>query len=179
LHWSSLMERSMSANRRLVFGILGALCGTLALAGCYTETGLGYSADQTTYVSSTWQPKTVTIYDTRTQEAIWSVDIPVGQKLTVDFGKGNKGQSELMPDKMRWRLMPEGQLGGDLVNEMPVPPPSARLVQLTLRPAPEYPGQVIAEQPTDVDEVLVPADEPMNDSETDAPNGEQSPDGGV
>lgn len=109
------------------------------LGGCYTEAG--YFVDDTyVYVSTPWQPKTVTVYDTRTGEAFWSVDVPVGERLAVKFVEGT-GPNEFRPDEIKWELMPQSRMAGPLSNRAPAPPPRARRIEMTLRAAPEIEGE--------------------------------------
>ncbi|MEM8834972.1 MAG: hypothetical protein AAGD00_04035 [Planctomycetota bacterium] len=122
---------------------------TLPLSGCFTNTqsGLTGSRDKHTYVSTTWRPWTVTLVDTRTGEPLWSVDVPVGQQLVVDFTEGS-GPNEYKPDMMAWRLMEAGRLGfGGSKNRIPVPSQYARRIEPTLRPVPEFPGVTPPESP--------------------------------
>ena len=70
------------------------ILASLALsAGCYYEGGPLRSIDRVTYVSTSWSPKTVTLIDTRTGESMWSVDIPVGQQLVIDFNAETRGDN--------------------------------------------------------------------------------------
>ena len=57
--------------------LLGILAASFALLGCRSEGGIGYSADSYTYVSRTWEPKTISVIDTRTGETIWTLELPV------------------------------------------------------------------------------------------------------
>lgn len=132
---------------------LGALllCGAFLTVGggCYFEGGPMASADRFTYVSSSWQPKTVSLIDTRLGETIWSVDVPVGQKLVIDFNSAPSSELEQdpsRPDILQWDLMPPDQYFGSLRNKVRVPGPGARRVEMTLRPAPELPPEMASQQ---------------------------------
>ena len=150
-------------------------CASLTLAGlmlgaCHLEGGPRYSADRYTYVSREWQPKTVTLIDTRTGETTWSVDVPVGQQLVVGFSQGT-GPNELRPDEIVWGLMPAGRRFGSRDNRQPCPPSSARRLDMVLRPAPEMPGDTLpgtpfAEQePRPVRDIGLRVVEPVEDDE--------------
>jgi len=121
-----------------------ALAASLGLAGCnatsHTEGGGQNSDDSFTYVSTTYQPKTVTVIDTRDGEELWSVDVPVGEKLVVQFfeGRAKKATPE-NPDVMKWGLGKASQSRLGLRNSMPVPPASARRLDMSLRATPEWP----------------------------------------
>jgi hypothetical protein len=123
-------------------GLLAASVGALvAMAigttGCHREGPWpGMSIDEYTYISRPWAPKTITVVDTRTNESVWSVDIPVGQELVVGFSTGT-GPNEYTPDEIVWGLMPAGQKFGARHNRMPCPPSTARRVDMTLRAVPE------------------------------------------
>jgi hypothetical protein len=107
--------------------------------GRYKPGGDGVSRDQFTYESASWMPQTVTVHDTRTGEAIWSLDIPVGQQLVVRFVR-DAGPDEFYPDAMKWEVMERGTRKAALTHMIGVPPADARLIEPTLRPAPEMPG---------------------------------------
>lgn len=121
---------------------LAALLGAATIsAGCYYEGGPLKSADRFTYASTTWQPKTVTLVDTRTGEALWSVDVPVGRQLVIDFNALRRADNtEWLPDEAFWDIMPDTRRHGALKNKMRVPPATARRVDVTLRPVPEMPS---------------------------------------
>lgn len=117
------------------------LIGLAGLGGCYFEGGSMSSEDRFTYVSTTWQPKTISVVDTRTAEVIWSVDVPVGKKLVVDFNKGSDEEQKdpYRPDVMLWDIIEPDAYFGALSNKLRIPPKSARRIDMTLRPAPEQP----------------------------------------
>ncbi len=121
--------------------LAGVLAGAgLALTGCAGEGGAIWSDDRYVYVSRTWEPKTITLIDTRTGESLWSVDVPVGQQLIVSFSRGT-GPNEYKPDEIVWGMAPEGRnssVGRN--NRMPCPGRESRRLDMALRPAPELHG---------------------------------------
>jgi len=119
-----------------------------ALTGCHMEGGPGWSADRYTYVSTEWQPKTVTITDTRTGAEIWAVDVPVGQQLVVGFSRGTGPNSEF-PDEVVWSLMPARQSSGTQDSRQPVPAAGVRRLEMKLRPGPERVGDELPGNPFD------------------------------
>ncbi|MBC7835994.1 MAG: hypothetical protein H7Y88_12975 [Phycisphaerales bacterium] len=128
---------------------MGVLCiGAAALGACYYPGGPWYSADRYTYVSTAWQPQTITLTDTRTGEVIWSQDVPVGKQLVIDFTSEdstsdvNPVVDPAHPDMMEWEIMDAGTRFGQLDNAIAVPPADSRRVEMTLRPVPEYPATV-------------------------------------
>ncbi len=125
-------------------GILAAIALAAGCAGpglayrsYHDEGGSGISKDAFVYVSRAHYPKTVTLLDTRTGEAIWTMDVPVGRKLVIDFEVDKAEGTPDRPDLMRWKLMDDSDLYGSLDNAMPVPVASARRLDMTLRTAPE------------------------------------------
>ncbi|MFT5424541.1 MAG: hypothetical protein ACI89L_002336 [Phycisphaerales bacterium] len=136
--------QTLAHPSRRSFKLALALAACLGLAGCnltsHTEGGGQNSSDTFTYASTTYQPKTVTVIDTRDGEELWSVDVPVGQKLVVQFleGRAKKSTPE-NPDVMKWGLGKESQRRLSLRNSMPVPPASARRLDMSLRATPEWP----------------------------------------
>ncbi|MGD9693809.1 MAG: hypothetical protein AB7G17_06845 [Phycisphaerales bacterium] len=143
-----------------------AMAGVLALTGCYYEGGPLSSQDRFTYVSRPFQPWTVDLVDVRTGETIWSVDVPVGQQLVVDFQSAKSGTNvdPWRPDTMLWDVMPEGRRFGALSNKMSVPASNARRLEPKLRAVPELPSEPYASAPTPAPETApiepAPAAEP-------------------
>lgn len=116
------------------------------LSGCHSLNtmkpgGRGASLDQFTYVSDEWSPKTVRLVDTRSQEEIWSMDVPAGQKLIVRFYAHKTKDNVDNPDVMRWDMIPATQLATLLDNSMPVPDRWSRRLEMELRKGPEYPPE--------------------------------------
>ena len=120
----------------------------VALAGCtgggpyrafWNESGSGSADDSYTYVSTTHQPKTVSVVDTRTGEVLWSVDVPVGQQLSMKFYHEREKDNPYAPDLLKWSLWDAGTKHGRLDNAMLVPSGNARRVDMTLRTSPEFP----------------------------------------
>lgn len=120
-----------------VLGIgLGAAGGCF---GPYTPGGPMASLDQFTYVSTEWQPVTVTVIDTRTMDEIWTTDVPVGQKLTVRFYKDKSEGDPDFPDVMRWEFEESNtSVKSMLANQIAMPSRGARRINVTYRDAPQY-----------------------------------------
>lgn len=123
------------AARRLLAG--AALCAPLCLAGCWTEGGRGYSNDSYTYISRTWEPKTISVIDTRTGQSVWTYEIPVGRQLNIEFFQGGSGDA-MNPDQLKWSDREAGTIFSMLDNTVAVPAADARRVDWKLRPTPEY-----------------------------------------
>lgn len=136
----------MKLPRLIAAASLASLAGLCSCAGIGSEGGPLMSLDSFTYVSTAWQPKTISLYDTRTGESLWSVDIPVGKQLWVGFRKG-VGNNEYRPDEMSWDITWEGRQLGSRGNKMSVPPESARRLEMTLRAAPEMPKSELPGSP--------------------------------
>lgn len=136
---STATDRPRHRPRAAIVSLAGiAGLAAVALPGCNTPGGGGWSHDRFTYESTPWQPWTVNLVDTRTQETIWTAEVPPGQQLVLAFRRGS-GESPEYPDLMTWEITPAGRLFGAQSNRLPVPPASARLLKPTLRPAPEFP----------------------------------------
>lgn len=172
-------------NARLIPARSLALATILAgatIAGCgatrFSPEGTGFSEDRFTYVSTSTSPKTVALVDIRTDQVLWSVDVPVGQKLTMKFESVIDGENPVFPDVMEWVVQPVRLNSWRGSQQMLVPGPEARLIEMSLRPTPEYPGDVAAMpeapafEPVDIepdadDEPLMdePMDEPMEETD--------------
>jgi len=139
---------------------LALIAGTLA--GCYTPGGRYASRDQFTYKSTTLQPQTITVFDARTNEAIWTRDVPVGKKLVIRFFDSRGSGEGNYPALMRWEIMEEGKYSGGLDNELAVPMRDSRRVEVTLRDAPEYPESASG----DDDYGVIPAFTPPAEEQT-------------
>lgn len=130
---------TLAARLRTLGICIGA---SLILGGCYSEGGLGWSADQYVYVSHEYQPWTVSVHDTRSGQKVWWIDVPVGQQLVIHFIPDEGTESSLAPDVMEWALMKSGTEFAPLPNRLAVPPARARRVETMLRPTPELPRDV-------------------------------------
>ncbi len=117
-----------------------AAAALLALTGCYSIGGFPASRDKFQYESHPLMPATVTIVDTRTGEAVWSMDVPVGQKLALRF-YDDRDPDDATPTRtalMRWQVVDIGKGAGSLKNEVAVPIATARKINYELREGPEY-----------------------------------------
>jgi hypothetical protein len=138
------MTRNRKSSRTFaaVFSAIGTAAGILggaALGGCYSEGGAGMSLDEHTYYSTSWQPKTVYLKDTRTGEVLWTVDVPVGKQLTVKIEKDLGTKDGMTPDRLSWQIFDQGKSFGVLDNTLPVPGGDNKQLSWRLRPAPELP----------------------------------------
>ena len=132
--WQVLVVAGLAGAGLVASGCAGP---GLAYRSYHDEGGSGVSQDAFVYVSRPHEPKTVTVMDTRTGEALWTMDVPVGRKLVIDFEENKADGTPDRPDLMRWELMDASDLTGRLGNAMPVPIASARRIDMTLRTGPE------------------------------------------
>lgn len=137
------MTRSAPRSQSVALAAALLLAG-LSLPGCYNEGGIGYSRDAYAYVSTSWQPKTVTLKDTRTGQDFWSVDVPVGKKLVITFSENTGAKDAYTPDTMSWAICDESDENPRLGNTLAVPNMHARRLDVTLRPTPELPDNMNA-----------------------------------
>lgn len=130
------LTRTLPALALAGFALLGSV-------GCayvgWHEGGDRSSYDKHVYISTAWQPKTVTLIDTRSGEKIASWDIPVGKQLAMQFYDKLNKDDPVFPTILRYEIMPAGQEGGSLHNSMPAPGPDSRRLDMELRPVPGYP----------------------------------------
>lgn len=145
---------AMGVRVAMMAAIGGAV---VALAGCgqalraasgQSPGGPQRSLDMFTYESTGYLPQTVTLVDTRDQQEIWSVDIPVGQRLTVRFYDNHDGGDTTMTDRMKWVLTDASNGPRQLRNEIPCPPGWARRLDVSLRDAPEAAPESAGERTT-------------------------------
>lgn len=122
----------LSSARPLATGLL--LTAGL-LGGCHGPGGglLGYTGATQTYESSEARPKSVNVVDTRTNEVVFEMDIPVGKQLTLDFITDAGPDPVHRPDLMRWAMFDKDTRYGRLTAAIPVPNDSTRRVDVFLR----------------------------------------------
>lgn len=150
------------AKRVGVLGSRGMIAGVIVaavaggLGGCHRQGGPGFSTNTFTYISTEWRPYTISVVDTASGETVWSVDVPVGKQLAMGFRKGN-GPNSYRPDMLDWGLEEAGRWFGTRGNQVPVPGPDARRVEVTLRAVPERP--VVAPQRKRGAQATMPAGE--------------------
>lgn len=143
------MRVSSCGSRTFALAAMLTLAGVSSLAGCYNEGGIGYSRDAYAYVSTSWQPKTITLKDTRTGQDFWSVDVPVGKKLVITFSEDTGTKDSYTPDMMSWAICDEKDENPRLGNTLAVPNKHARRLDMTIRPTPELPdGMNAPKRPT-------------------------------
>ncbi|MEZ6242142.1 MAG: hypothetical protein R3B57_03785 [Phycisphaerales bacterium] len=122
------------------------------------------SEDMFTYISTPYQPLTVTLIDTRDNQEFWSVDVPIGKKLTIRFYEDKGEGSDYAPDVMRWQIYDEDMAATKLRNQIPVPGSEARRIDVALREGPEYPESIQATRSTprgnDARPPYVPSEQP-------------------
>ncbi len=138
------------ARRRtmLTLTLIGGTLGTALLGGCFKQMftnspgGNMRSDDTYTYISTPFEPLTVTLYDFRDNEPLWTVDVPVGQKVTVRFLENQAEQgTNRRPDIMQWAIYDKDKRRADLTNKMAVPSPDARLLKVSIRDGIDYPAE--------------------------------------
>lgn len=137
------MPRTTRRSSMTTLAASASLLALAALSGCQALNtmkpgGRMASLDQHTYISTTYSPKTVRLVDTRTLEELWSVDVPVDQKLVVKFYKNKAKDNHDNPDIMRWEVFDATELMNLLDNQMPVPSAHARRLEWELRTGPEF-----------------------------------------
>jgi hypothetical protein len=123
-----------------------ALASTVLLTGCRNSPGGdGMSNDTYTYISTPYEPITVTLYDQRDREPLWTVEVPIGQKVTLRFldNRAKEGTTR-RPDIMQWEIYDETKRRANLSNTMAVPPASSRLLKVSIRDGIEYPDEKLA-----------------------------------
>jgi len=131
-----------------------ALVAAGVLGGCntYKPGGALQSHDTFTYFSEAHTPATVSVIDTRTKEAIFVNEVPVGKQLVIRFYDDIKTENQLRPASMRWEVMEQDKTGGELDSIMAVPGRDSRRVDVTYRKAPEYPPAAprVKDEPTQI-----------------------------
>ncbi len=126
-------------SKRITILALG-LAASAVLVGCHRPHGamMSYTGASHTYYSTEMQPKTVRLVDLRTDEVIFSLDIPPGKQLTLDFVDGEGDDPTYSPDLMRYQVFDLGTTMGKLRNSLTVPAATSRRLDMFVRQGPEY-----------------------------------------
>lgn len=136
---------TIATMRYAALPTLALLC-VAVLPACYYPGGTRYSGGPETHFSTATEPRTVTLYDARTGEVVWTVDIPVGRQLVLGWSKGS-GPNEFYPDELLWGIMELGRRSGERDNRIPVPPADSRRFEWEIREAPELPNSNPGDSP--------------------------------
>lgn len=119
--------------------ILGAAVLSCLLPGCMDRPGGAMiSMDRFTYESTVYEPKTLTLIDTRTNEVLWTMEVPLGQRVTVSFYRNKSEGTPDSPDVMRWEVQNADALDTVLRSQISVPDRWSRRLDMTLRESPEF-----------------------------------------
>lgn len=123
-----------------VSSVLALLAMTVALGGCYSRGGGVFSSSggPQTYISTETMQKTITMVDVRTSQPFFTINIPPGKQLTIDFNEGEGDDPVNTPDLMHWELLEYPTRSGRLANAMSVPGPGARRIDVTLTNGVQY-----------------------------------------
>lgn len=124
------------AARAMALALGAAL---LTAGGCWTPGGWN-SDDSRVFQSAEYLPQTVSLVDTRTQQVVWTYDVPVGRQLVTRFVSPSSSQrveDPAFPDTLMWDDWESGQMFGNPNRQQKVPPRTARRWEVSLRPGPE------------------------------------------
>lgn len=133
--------------------LAGSALGLVAmLSGCsYLSPGNPMrSNDEYNYTSSSTMPQTVVLRDLRTDEVLFTWEIPVNKKVFIRFYPGlAEPKTEATPDQCEWLYYPIDLSDPPLENRVRfnVPADNSRRLELFLRPSPELPADM---KPSDV-----------------------------
>ncbi|MEM8756820.1 MAG: hypothetical protein AAGF47_03460 [Planctomycetota bacterium] len=163
---------------RFVLAASAVLVCALA-GGCYSYLGVPRSKDAFTYQSTPLMPATVSLIDARTDEVLWSVDVPVNQKLVVRFYDGRRAEdgSDALPAMMRWEIGDRNEAIGSLVNEVAVPRSASRRLSYEIREGAEFADNELFPAEGAPPPVIAPQQEPgsFDNDDTPAPTSDGSP----
>ena len=138
--------------------IAASALGLTLLSGCsYMSPGNPLSSrDEYNYPSTSTMPQTVVLRDLRTDEVLYTWEVPVNKKVFVRFMKNRaEPNNESNPDQCEWVIYPIGYRNPPLSNRLRfnVPPADSRRLDLFTRPSPELPADMKPE-----DAPMPPAD---------------------
>ena len=95
---------------RVRFVALPLLAAMLTLGGCYRPQGalMPSTGAPYTYPSTSTRPQSVLVRDLRTDEVVFTMDIPVGSQLTMQFKSGDGDDVVYTPDLLKWQIFDLG-----------------------------------------------------------------------
>ena len=110
-----------------------ALAALLPVGGCFNPNGgvTGYFA----YMSTPMSPKTVIIYDMRTEEPFFIQDIPVGKQLNFRFLQDGGDDPLYSPGRLQWGISEAGDNASQLGNQLTCPPEESCRIHIEVREA--------------------------------------------
>lgn len=91
------------------------------------------SDDNYHYKSSPHMPLTITLVDTRTDEEIWSRDIPVGTGLKMSFSQNGKSDDPYGHSNMKWKVTGIADTEGERYGRLIVPTRAVRRIDVDVR----------------------------------------------
>jgi hypothetical protein len=132
-------EPGVPAMPRCATATILAVAATFALSACHRPQGpvMNYTGASDTFYSYEYLPTTVTLLDTRTEEVIFHLDIPVGKQLSLQFLDGEGDDPVYTPDLMVYEVWDQKTEFGKLRNSITVPSADVRRLDVSYRPAPE------------------------------------------
>ena len=158
-----------TATRKSLTACLLTAALSLPLGGCFyarqsfskNPGGNMRQDDSYTYVSTAYEPLTVTLYDNRDNEPIWTVDVPIGSKVSLRFRENKvKEGTARRPDIMEWVIFDQNKRTARYENMMAVPSAESRMMRVSLRNGPEFPEERIEDQTfPDPDHEWLPVEE--------------------
>jgi hypothetical protein len=145
---NATLVKTLGGTMILAAGLSLTACGT-----SFKPEGPYASLDQYAYQSLAMEPKTVVLRDVRTEQILYTWDIPVDQTLVLKFRKDQGERNRAMPDKLEWDLWPIDQTTGHRRYYFFVPAADSRRVEMYIRNTPELPYDM---QPADSPVVMIP-----------------------
>lgn len=108
-------------------------CSLAGVGGCEYQ-------EHYKFESTPLEPKTVMVIDSATGETVWTCDVPVGERLDIQFKNRPERARELGYDEMTYGLAGADERSAGRRSSVKVPPPPTRRITWVPRPAPEaYP----------------------------------------
>lgn len=160
---------TMTRTSAKTIALLASLSIPLSMSGCFyaaqawskSAGGNMTSDDSYTYISTPYEPLTVTLYDNRDDEPLWTVDVPIGSKVSLRFLENKvKDGTTRRPDIMQWAIYEQSKRTARYDNTMAVPPAESRMMRVSLRQGPEFPEERMEEQQfPNPDEQWLPVEE--------------------
>ena len=115
--------------KRQVILLLGVFAVTMLVLGCKGRVPFGYSFDRHEFLSTYDRPMTIVLERRSDGQELWRKDIPVGQRLVMEFGRESDDtregvtmglESHMPADWVTWELVddPNSWMDNELANRV-------------------------------------------------------------
>lgn len=121
--------------------ILLSITALFTTTGCvpwYQAGDQNWSGSTHIWTSEEHRPATLSLFDSHTNEVLWTMDIPPGKCLATKFIADKGHDSVYRSDRLEYQIFDKGTKFGTLRSAVSVPNAEGRRWELTIRDGSEY-----------------------------------------